>query len=250
MLNNVGRDQYIQALFAKEHNLAKAIEERHVLASPALDVISRESRHVLDVAWSVYRHDKDGICAIRIEDVHVGPLLNGSGSTESLEHKTLKHYAGEWLASRGYTNAETELTYPGGRCDVGSLKHRFAVECGNTHPSKIVRAVDHGWSVGWIRYDSTSTVLDRAPRLTAGMRPMAVFSPLGGDGVSLHDVFGRTKAELLEELQCRLNTNTRFEAMNSHYDKAVRRLAAIAPRVAELSDEEVKDVRQIVRKQK
>jgi hypothetical protein len=131
----------------------------------------------------VWNIDHANIAKVKIHPVYVGAPISQKRANESQLHATLKYYGITWLMNQGYENIKIEKSYPSGIADVCCQELKFALECGNTEPNRILTAIEYGWTVGWLRYKFI--VSSDAEYNT--LYPMLVFSPI--DGQSLDSIF-------------------------------------------------------------
>jgi hypothetical protein len=84
--------------------------------------------------------------------------LVGAGRTiESAEHRGMKYWVEAHLKSKGIQTCE-EVSYLGYQIDVGSLKNRIFVECGDTEPHKVFSMLFNSNALGVLQYDAESIV--------------------------------------------------------------------------------------------
>ena len=88
--------------------------------------------------------------------------LKGKGgqrgrTVESPEHQGMKLWVAAFLEEKGVSCSE-EISYLGYKVDVGNLKKKIFIECGDTEPRKIFEFLRHAISIGVLQYYSEEIV--------------------------------------------------------------------------------------------
>jgi len=85
------------------------------------------------------------------------PPVRAGRTVESAEHRGMKSWAATYLKSNGIQACE-EISHLGYEVDVGSLKDKIFVECGDTEPHKVFSILLNGYGLGVLQYDAESIV--------------------------------------------------------------------------------------------
>ncbi|MGA2957115.1 MAG: hypothetical protein ABSF48_15495 [Thermodesulfobacteriota bacterium] len=81
----------------------------------------------------------------------------GKGRTESAEHKGMKRWLRDFFISKDIKVVE-EVSFLGYEVDVGSLKEKLFIECGDTEPRKVFEFLRNGLKIGILQYNSEEIV--------------------------------------------------------------------------------------------
>jgi hypothetical protein len=74
-------------------------------------------------------------------------------TVESAEHKGMKLWVKKHLAGKGI-DATDEISHLGYKVDVGSIKDRVFIECGDTEPRKVFEFLKNNENIGILQYSS------------------------------------------------------------------------------------------------
>jgi hypothetical protein len=85
------------------------------------------------------------------------PPVGAGRTVESAEHHGMKSWVVAFLKSKGI-QAYEEISHLGYEVDVGSLKDKIFVECGDTEPHKVFSILFNGYTLGVLQYDAESIV--------------------------------------------------------------------------------------------
>ena len=78
-------------------------------------------------------------------------------TVESPEHQGMKLWVVAFLEEKGVSCSE-EISYLGYKVDVGNLRKKIFIECGDTEPRKIFEFLRHAISIGVLQYYSEEIV--------------------------------------------------------------------------------------------